>query len=143
MIKKSFHEINRKIEDGSVNVVTAEEMVTIVEELGAEGAAKEVDVVTTGTFGAMCSSGSIPNNSRQRSSSSTVLSSRLKSHVPKHEASNARLFFFSASSKRDFKFPLNIFCDTLVKSTAKQAGVSSPNTSIISGKIFNNLIGDS
>lgn len=61
MIKKSIHEINRKIEDGSVNVVTAEEMVTIVEELGTEGAAKEVDVVTTGTFGAMCSSGLILN----------------------------------------------------------------------------------
>ena len=37
MIKKSIHEINKKIEDGSVNVVTAEEMVTIVEELDAEG----------------------------------------------------------------------------------------------------------
>ncbi|HPS90073.1 MAG TPA: L-aspartate semialdehyde sulfurtransferase, partial [Methanosarcina vacuolata] len=61
MVKKSVHEINRKIEDGSVNVVTAEEMVTIVEELGAEGAAKEVDVVTTGTFGAMCSSGLMLN----------------------------------------------------------------------------------
>jgi len=61
MVKKSVHEINRKIEDGSVNVVTAEEMVTIVEELGVEGAAKEVDVVTTGTFGAMCSSGLMVN----------------------------------------------------------------------------------
>jgi uncharacterized protein (DUF39 family)/CBS domain-containing protein len=61
MIKKSIHEINRRIEDGSVNVVTAEEMVTIVEDLGVEGAAKEVDVVTTGTFGAMCSSGLIFN----------------------------------------------------------------------------------
>jgi L-aspartate semialdehyde sulfurtransferase len=61
MIKKSIHEINKKIADGSINVVTAEEMVTIVEELGAEGAAKEVDVVTTGTFGAMCSSGLMLN----------------------------------------------------------------------------------
>ncbi|WP_135604602.1 homocysteine biosynthesis protein [Methanococcoides sp. NM1] len=57
MVKKSIHEINGRIRDGSVNVVTAEEMVDIVGELGAEGAAKEVDVVTTGTFGAMCSSG--------------------------------------------------------------------------------------
>ena len=61
MVKKSVHEINRKIEDGSVNVVTAEEMVRIVEDLGVEGAAKEVDVVTTGTFGAMCSSGLMLN----------------------------------------------------------------------------------
>ncbi len=61
MVEKSVQEINIKIEDGSVNVVTAEEMVGIVEELGAEGAAKEVDVVTTGTFGAMCSSGLMLN----------------------------------------------------------------------------------
>ncbi len=57
MVKKSISEINSRIKDGSVNVVTAEEMVGIVAELGAQGAAKEVDVVTTGTFGAMCSSG--------------------------------------------------------------------------------------
>lgn len=57
MVKKTIHEINAKIGDGSVNVVTAEEMVNIVGELGPEGAAREVDVVTTGTFGAMCSSG--------------------------------------------------------------------------------------
>lgn len=58
---KSIGEINRKIRDGSVRVVTAEEMPLIVEELGDEGALKEVDVVTTGTFGAMCSSGAFLN----------------------------------------------------------------------------------
>jgi uncharacterized protein (DUF39 family)/predicted transcriptional regulator len=57
MVEKSIKEINSRIEDGSVNVVTAEEMVNIVSDLGVEGAVKEVDVVTTGTFGAMCSSG--------------------------------------------------------------------------------------
>ena len=57
MVEKTIHEINNRIKDGSVRVVTAEEMVDIVTELGEEGAAKEVDVVTTGTFGAMCSSG--------------------------------------------------------------------------------------
>ncbi|WP_214045053.1 homocysteine biosynthesis protein [Methanomethylovorans sp.] len=57
MVSKSINEINERIKDGSVSVVTAEEMVGIVAELGAQGAAKEVDVVTTGTFGAMCSSG--------------------------------------------------------------------------------------
>ena len=61
MVRKSIHEINNKIEDGDVNVVTAEEMVGIVEDLGVDGAAKEVDVVTTGTFGAMCSSGLMLN----------------------------------------------------------------------------------
>jgi len=38
-------------------VVTAEEMTEIVKSLGPEKAAQEVNVVTTGTFGAMCSSG--------------------------------------------------------------------------------------
>ncbi|MFZ2070833.1 MAG: homocysteine biosynthesis protein [Halobacteriota archaeon] len=56
-IEKSIDEINDKIRDGSVCVVTADRMSEIVGELGAEGAAKEVDVVTTGTFGPMCSSG--------------------------------------------------------------------------------------
>ncbi len=58
---KSYAEINEKIRDGSVCVVTAAEMKEIVAELGAEKAAKEVDVVTTGTFGAMCSSGAFFN----------------------------------------------------------------------------------
>ncbi|MEM4702462.1 MAG: homocysteine biosynthesis protein, partial [Archaeoglobaceae archaeon] len=54
---KTIEEINAKIKDGSVYVVTAKEMKEIVAELGPEKAAKEVDVVTTGTFGAMCSTG--------------------------------------------------------------------------------------
>ena len=57
MTEKSIEEINERIEDGSVRVVTADRMGEIVSELGAEKAAKEVDVVTTGTFGPMCSSG--------------------------------------------------------------------------------------
>lgn len=55
--EKSIEEINERIKDGSVRVVTADRMGEIVSELGAEEAAKEVDVVTTGTFGPMCSSG--------------------------------------------------------------------------------------
>jgi uncharacterized protein (DUF39 family) len=54
---KTFDEINRKISEGSAVVVTAEEMKDIVGEFGVDEAAKQVDVVTTGTFGAMCSSG--------------------------------------------------------------------------------------
>jgi uncharacterized protein (DUF39 family)/CBS domain-containing protein len=41
--------------------VTAEEMIQIVEESGAKIAAEEIDVVTTGTFGPMCSSGAFLN----------------------------------------------------------------------------------
>jgi uncharacterized protein (DUF39 family)/CBS domain-containing protein len=54
---KSVEEINERIRDGSVRVVTADRMSEIVSDLGPEKAAKEVDVVTTGTFGPMCSSG--------------------------------------------------------------------------------------
>ncbi|WP_456472576.1 homocysteine biosynthesis protein [Methanocaldococcus sp.] len=54
---KSIEEINEKIKRGKAVVVTAEEMIKIVEEEGAKKAADYVDVVTTGTFGAMCSSG--------------------------------------------------------------------------------------
>ncbi|MHA1340297.1 MAG: homocysteine biosynthesis protein [Promethearchaeota archaeon] len=58
---KTIKEINEKIREGNVCVVTAEEMINIVKEKGVEVAAKEVDVVTTGTFGAMCSSGAFLN----------------------------------------------------------------------------------
>jgi len=55
--KKSIEEINQRIDDGNARVVTASEMTRIVAEIGADNAVHEVDVVTTGTFGAMCSSG--------------------------------------------------------------------------------------
>ncbi len=58
---KTYEEINEKIKRGDAVVVTAEEMVKIVEEQGEKKAAKEIDVVTTGTFGAMCSSGAFLN----------------------------------------------------------------------------------
>jgi len=60
-VVKTYEEINERIRRGEAVVVTAEEMIDIVEELGVERAAKEVDVVTTGTFGAMCSSGAFIN----------------------------------------------------------------------------------
>lgn len=58
---KTLEEINAKIKRGKAVVVTAEEMVEIVAEKGAKKAAQTVDVVTTGTFGAMCSSGMMMN----------------------------------------------------------------------------------
>ncbi|MGB9926106.1 MAG: homocysteine biosynthesis protein [Candidatus Bathyarchaeales archaeon] len=54
-------EINEKIRKGDVQVLTAEEMKRLVESSGVEVAFREVDVVTTGTFGAMCSSGAVIN----------------------------------------------------------------------------------
>ncbi len=59
--EKTYEEINQKIISGEAVVVTAEEMINIVEKHGIKYAAKEVDVVTTGTFGAMCSSGAFFN----------------------------------------------------------------------------------
>jgi uncharacterized protein (DUF39 family) len=58
---KTIAEINDKIRKGQAVVVTAEEIIGIVEEKGVETAAREVDVVTTGTFGPMCSSGAFLN----------------------------------------------------------------------------------
>lgn len=60
-IQKSYTEINGRIKAGEAVIVTAEEMVSIVKEKGANQAALEVDVVTTGTFAPMCSSGMIFN----------------------------------------------------------------------------------
>ena len=56
-VSKTYEEINARIKAGEAIVVTAEEMVGIVRKKGAEQAAREVDVVTTGTFAPMCSSG--------------------------------------------------------------------------------------
>ncbi len=58
---RTIEEINAKIKKGDAQVLTAEEMKRLVESSGVEVAFKEVDVVTTGTFGAMCSSGAIIN----------------------------------------------------------------------------------
>lgn len=54
---KTIQEINEKIKKGEVVVLTAEEMIDFVKEKGVKEAAKKVDIVTTGTFGPMCSSG--------------------------------------------------------------------------------------
>ena len=56
-VTKTYKEINERILKGQAVVLTAEEMIHVVEEKGAARAAREVDVVTTGTFGPMCSSG--------------------------------------------------------------------------------------
>ncbi len=58
---KTYEEINDRIRSGEAVVLTAEEVVDLVRKKGAAKAAEEVDVVTTGTFGAMCSSGAFLN----------------------------------------------------------------------------------
>jgi len=54
---KTIAEINERIQQGKAVVVTAEEVIDLVRAEGVAKAARKVDVVTTGTFGPMCSSG--------------------------------------------------------------------------------------
>jgi uncharacterized protein (DUF39 family) len=58
---KTIAEINEKIRQGKAVVVTAEEIIDLAKDKGVTKAAQEVDVVTTGTFGPMCSSGAYFN----------------------------------------------------------------------------------
>ena len=58
---KTIKEINERIKKGKAVVVTAEEVIELAEQKGTKKAAQEVDVVTTGTFGPMCSSGAYFN----------------------------------------------------------------------------------
>jgi uncharacterized protein (DUF39 family) len=58
---KTIAEINGRIRKGQAVVFTAEEIIDVVREKGLRQAAREVDVVTTGTFGPMCSSAAYLN----------------------------------------------------------------------------------
>ena len=58
---KTIEEINEKIKKGKAVVLTAEEIINYASEKGVRKTAQEVDVVTTGTFGPMCSSGAYFN----------------------------------------------------------------------------------
>ncbi len=61
MICKSYEEINEKIRAGKAVVLTAEEVAELGRTATPEEIVRKVDVVTTATFGAMCSSGAIIN----------------------------------------------------------------------------------
>lgn len=54
---KTIAEINEKIKQGKAVVVTAEEIIELSKKHPAKKLAEKIDVVTTGTFGPMCSSG--------------------------------------------------------------------------------------
>ena len=58
---KTYAEINAKIAAGEAVIVTADEVVEIVNDIGLKKATELVDVVTTATFGPMCSSGAFIN----------------------------------------------------------------------------------
>ncbi len=58
---KTYTEINDKIKKGTAVVLTAEEVSELAKTLSPQEIAEKVDVVTTATFGAMCSSGAFLN----------------------------------------------------------------------------------
>ena len=58
---RTIAEINEKIKRGQAVVATADEIIYLARQKGSARAAAEVDVVTTGTFGPMCSSGAYIN----------------------------------------------------------------------------------
>jgi uncharacterized protein (DUF39 family) len=58
---KTYEEINQKLRSGKAVVLTAEEVSQMAKEMSPEEIVEKVDVVTTATFGAMCSSGAIIN----------------------------------------------------------------------------------
>jgi uncharacterized protein (DUF39 family) len=60
-VAKTIAEINEKIKKGKAVVFNAEEIIDFARDKGIKKAAQEVDVVTTGTFGIMCSSGAYFN----------------------------------------------------------------------------------
>jgi uncharacterized protein (DUF39 family) len=61
MPAKSIEEINRKIKAGKAVVLTAEEVAELGRTVPPGELVQKVDVVTTATFGAMCSSGAVIN----------------------------------------------------------------------------------
>jgi len=60
-VNKTYEEINQRIQKGKAVVLTAEEVIDLVKKSGPVKTAQEVDVVTTGTFSTMCSSGAFLN----------------------------------------------------------------------------------
>lgn len=61
MSQKTISEINEKIRRGNAVILTAEEVTKMAAEASPKEIFEKVDVVTTGTFGAMCSSGAFVN----------------------------------------------------------------------------------
>jgi len=61
---KTIEQINAKIRSGKVVVLTAEEVKSMAGKKSVKQIAKQVDVVTTATFGPMCSSGAYFNISQ-------------------------------------------------------------------------------
>lgn len=60
-VNKTVEQINEKIKKGEAVVLTAEEVTQMAKNASPSEIAKKVDIVTTATFGPMCSSGAFIN----------------------------------------------------------------------------------
>lgn len=61
MIKRTIADINEKIKRGNAVILSAEEIIDYAKENGNKKTLETIDIVTTATFGAMCSSGAFIN----------------------------------------------------------------------------------
>jgi len=98
---KTIEEINEKIKQGKAVVVTAEEIIGIAREKGVKKAAEEVDVVTTGTFGPMCSSGAYFNTGHTRPRLKFGGGKALLNDVPAYTGLAAADLFIGAAALPD------------------------------------------
>ncbi len=98
---KTIEEINEKIKQGKAVVVTAEEIIGIAREKGVKQAAEEVDVVTTGTFGPMCSSGAYFNTGHTKPRLKFGGGKALLNDVPAYAGLAAADLFIGAAALPD------------------------------------------
>ncbi|HEJ83872.1 MAG TPA: hypothetical protein ENO25_04825, partial [Desulfobacteraceae bacterium] len=98
---KTIKEINEKIKKGDAVVVTADEIIDIVKKKGVKRAAREIDVVTTGTFGPMCSSGAYLNLGHSRPRIKIGGGSAFLNHVPLYTGLAAVDVFIGATAIPD------------------------------------------
>src|SRR4030042_6600227 len=98
---KTIEEINEKIKKGKAVVFTAEEIIEVATEKGVKKAAQEVDVVTPGTFGPMCSSGAYFNVGHTKPRIKLGGGKTYLNDVPAYAAFAAVDFFLGATAMPD------------------------------------------
>jgi L-aspartate semialdehyde sulfurtransferase len=98
---RTIGEINEKIKKGKAVVVTAEEVIDIAKQKGLQQAAQEIDVVTTGTFGPMCSSGAFFNMGHSKPKIKLGGGKAYLNDVPVYTAFAAADFFIGANALPD------------------------------------------
>ena len=100
-MNKTIKEINEKIQQGKAVVVTAAEVIDIVRQEGLKKAAETIDVVTTGTFGPMCSSGAYFNIGHSRPRIKLGGGKTYLNDVPAYAAFAAADLFIGANALPD------------------------------------------